>query len=123
GGVPRPMQVPLELGPPASAAQAPAPAPADAAVRVDPQLRQEVSAFLDSRRQMVEAMAGALACGDRGQLRTVAHRAAGGLALFGFQWAAWQSRGISARAAEGDLQVLREDIERLREHLQAGQVQ
>jgi CheY-like chemotaxis protein/HPt (histidine-containing phosphotransfer) domain-containing protein len=95
----------------------PAPAAPDAAVRVDPELRPEVPAFLDSRRRMVRTMAEALAAGDREQLRTVAHRAAGGLALFGFQWAAWQSRAISAGAAHRDAQALREEVERLRRHL------
>jgi HPt (histidine-containing phosphotransfer) domain-containing protein len=82
----------------------------------------EIPAFLASRRQMVEVMAAALADGNRTQLRVVAHRAAGGLALFGFQWAAWQSRRISARAAEGDAPSLWEDIERLRQHLHAVEV-
>ena len=84
---------------------------------VDPELLQEVPAFLDSRRRMVDAMAGALATGDREQLRTVAHRAAGGLALFGFRWAASQSRGISARAAQADARELATDIDLLRRHL------
>jgi hypothetical protein len=53
----------------------------------------------------------------------VAHRAAGGLALFGFEWAAWQSRGISARAAGGDPAALGADIERLRRHLDEVRVQ
>jgi signal transduction histidine kinase/DNA-binding response OmpR family regulator len=101
----------------------PVPVHPDAPITVDPGLLQEVPAFLDSRRRMVEAMMVALSGGNRAQLRSVAHRAAGGLALFGFQWAAWQSRGISARAAEGDAGTLREDIERLREHLQSVQVQ
>ena len=116
-----PVQVPLELEP-ARSMQEP-PVPADAPVRVDPELRPEVPAFLDSRRQMVEVMAAALASGNRTTLRTVAHRAAGGLALFGFQWAAWQSRQVSAGAAEGDEAALREGIERLREHLRQVQVQ
>lgn len=114
-----PQQVPLALEPPA-AREAPA-APEDA-VQVDPELRLEVPAFLNSRRQMVEAMGAALAAGNRAELRTVAHRAAGGLALFGFQWAAWQCRQVSARAAEGDEGALRDDIARLREHLRTVQV-
>jgi PAS domain S-box-containing protein len=114
-------QVPLELPLPARAPQQ-APVPAGAAVRVDPELLAEVPAFLESRRQMVEAMVGALAAGDRKLLRSVAHRAAGGLALFGFAWAAWQSRAISARAPEADAIALERDIERLREHLANVQV-
>jgi HPt (histidine-containing phosphotransfer) domain-containing protein len=71
---------------------------------------------------MVEDMASALAAGNRNGLRTVAHRAAGGLALFGFQWAAWQSRQISAAASEGEAGVLSQGIVRLREHLRDVQV-
>jgi signal transduction histidine kinase/CheY-like chemotaxis protein len=115
-----PTQVPLDLQePPGAPAAEPAPG---AAVQVDAQLLREIPAFLESRKRMVEVMAGALAEGDRQQLRAVAHRAAGGLALFGFQWAAWQSRRISTRAAEGDAPSLWEDIERLRQHLQAVEV-
>ncbi|HEX7891340.1 MAG TPA: response regulator [Ramlibacter sp.] len=114
-------QVPLELPLPTRAPQQ-SPVPAGAPVRVDPELLAEVPAFLASRRQMVEAMAGALAAGDRKQLRGMAHRAAGGLALFGFAWAAWQSRAISARAPEADAVALRQEIERLREHLASVQV-
>lgn len=107
---------PLE---PAGARPAPSgpPVAADAPVSVDPELRAEVPAFLDSRRRMVQDMAAALAAGDRAQLRTVAHRAAGGLALFGFRWAAWQSRMISAQAAEGETQALAAEITRLQQHL------
>jgi PAS domain S-box-containing protein len=100
-----------------------APVAPDAPVRVDRELLQEVPAFLDSRRRMVDSMAGALAAGDRTQLRSVAHRAAGGLALFGFQWAAWQSRAISSHAAAGEAQALQAQIERLRRHLDEVQVE
>jgi signal transduction histidine kinase/DNA-binding response OmpR family regulator len=121
GGVP--TQVPLELeAPAAAAAETAAPADATAPVQVDGELRAEVPAFLESRRQLVEGMRQALASGNREQLRAVAHRAAGGLALFGFQWAAWQSRRISQRAAEGDNAWLADEIARLREHLQQVQV-
>ncbi|HZN46454.1 MAG TPA: response regulator, partial [Ramlibacter sp.] len=119
GGTPEPAQAPLQRQPEPHDA----PVPAHAPVQVDAELLGEVPAFLDSRRRMVDAMAKALAAGDRALLHTVAHRAAGGLALFGFQWAAWRSRAISARAAGGDAQSLRDDIEALREHLQAVQVQ
>jgi PAS domain S-box-containing protein len=95
---------------------------AQAPVRIDPELAGEVPAFLESRRQLAQAMARALADGDRVQLRTLAHRAAGGLALFGFEWAAWQCRQVSAHAAEGEALSLAADIERLREHLRTVRV-
>jgi CheY-like chemotaxis protein len=118
GGAPLPTQAPLDFDA-ARPASHEAPVAPDAGVHVDPELLPEVPAFLDSRRALVETMAQALAAGDRTQLRTVAHRAAGGLALFGFQWAAWQSRRISARAQEGGVQALQDDIARLREHLRS----
>lgn len=109
---------------PASGAGGPsAPAQPLEAVHVDPELLPEVPAFLDSRRAMVQGMAAALARGDRAQLRTVAHRAAGGLALFGFRWAAWQSRRICTRAVDADPHELQQEIERLREHLDHVQVE
>jgi PAS domain S-box-containing protein len=120
GGGLVPTQVPLDLQAPPSAP--PAEPAAAAKVRVDAQLLREIPAFLESRRRMVEVMADALAEGDRKQLHAVAHRAAGGLALFGFHWAAWQSRRISARAAEGDAPSLWEEIERLRQHLHSVEV-
>jgi signal transduction histidine kinase/DNA-binding response OmpR family regulator len=114
------LRVPLELEPTRTSHVEPV--AADAPVHVDTELLQEVAAFLHSRRQMVEDMASALAAGNRNGLRTVAHRAAGGLALFGFQWAAWQSRQISAAASEGEAGVLSQGIVRLREHLRDVQV-
>nr|WP_255428073.1 response regulator [Ramlibacter cellulosilyticus] len=120
--VPVSEPAPLETAAP-RASNAEAPVLPDAAVHVDRELLGEVGAFLDSRRRLVDHMADALAAGDRTQLRTVAHRAAGGLALFGFQWAAWQSRAISAHAADGSEDALRGDIERLRRHLDEVEVQ
>jgi CheY-like chemotaxis protein/nitrogen-specific signal transduction histidine kinase len=118
-----PPQVPLRPAPrPAPRAEDQPPAAPDAPVLVDVELLPEVPAFLESRRAMVRTMAEALAGGDRNQLRSVAHRAAGGLALFGFQWAAWQSRRISQRAAEGEAEMLEKEIGRLREHLQSVRV-
>nr|WP_283254321.1 response regulator [Ramlibacter paludis] len=116
-----PAQVPLQLEAPARAEDKPPAAP-DAPVPVDAELLKEVPAFLESRRAMAATMAQALAAGDRTQLRSVAHRAAGGLALFGFQWAAWQSRRISHQAAAGEAQALEQEIARLREHLESVRV-
>jgi HPt (histidine-containing phosphotransfer) domain-containing protein len=118
GGVAAPPQAPAARNTTAAAPLSP-----EAPVHVDPELLQEVPAFLDSRRRMAETMASALDDGDREQLRVLAHRGAGGLALFGFEWAAWQSRGISARATEGSEDALREDIAGLRRHLRQVQVE
>jgi len=114
GPAPLPPQLPLGGDRPRS--------PPQAGVRVDAELLPEVPAFLASRRAMVKAMAEALAAGEREQLRAVAHRAAGGLALFGFHWAAWQSRRISQQASTGEPEELERDIAALREHLESVEV-
>lgn len=93
----------------------------DDVVHVDEDLADRVPEFLDSRRKLVEAMRAALATGDREQLRGLAHRAGGGLALYGFQWAAWQSRQIENGAAAGDHGELQQHIERLGDHLRVVQ--
>ncbi|RYF16093.1 MAG: response regulator [Comamonadaceae bacterium] len=121
GGGRAPVQFPLELEPPPAPVAA-APVAPDTPVQVDPALHTQVPSFLDSRRRMAAEMAAALASGDRGRLRALAHRAAGGLALFGFHWAAWQSRGISEQAREGDAGLLHEAIEALQAHLAGVQV-
>ncbi|MBI2770193.1 MAG: response regulator [Burkholderiales bacterium] len=97
------------------------PAPQDT-VRVDADVAAQVPAFLDSRRAMVDAMAQALAAGDREQLRGLAHRAGGGLALYGFRWAASQSRKIELQAQAGEARLLGQDIALLHEHLQTVRV-
>ncbi|RYY95143.1 MAG: Hpt domain-containing protein, partial [Comamonadaceae bacterium] len=115
-----PTQVPLQLDDPDE--ELPATPVPDADVTVDAELLEEVPAFLDSRRRMVEGMAEALVAGDRDQLRAIAHRAAGGLALFGFAWAAWQSRKVASMAAMGREEVLEAEIARLRDHLRTVRV-
>ncbi len=93
------------------------PVAASAPVQVEPSLRDEVPDFLVSRHQIIDAMEAALAAGDLAQLRELSHKATGGLALFGFAWAAWQGRRIEAGAARGARLGLQEEIDRLRTHL------
>lgn len=112
----------LELEPAAAVTPAGGVPGDDETVVVDAELFPEVPAFLASRQRMVQAMADALAAGDREQLRAVAHRAAGGLALFGFAWAAWHTRQLAASAASAPPDLLAEQIERLRAHLHAVRV-
>ena len=117
-GAPPPTQPPPDDEPAPEALARP-----DAPVRVDGELLGEVPAFLASRQQMAAAMEEALAAGARERLRALAHRAAGGLALFGFQWAAWQSRQISLQAQDGEPAELAGLIEGLRAHLRDVEVE
>ncbi len=59
----------------------------------------------------------ALAAGDRKRLRDLAHKAAGGLALFGFEWAAWQARRIEREADQAATDWLAREIDLLQAHL------
>jgi HPt (histidine-containing phosphotransfer) domain-containing protein len=86
-------------------------------VAVDPDLLPEVPAFLASRQELLRAMGEALAAGDRERLRGLAHRTGGALALYGFTWAAWQSRELELKAMEGDAAALQGGIESLAQYL------
>lgn len=88
------------------------------AVVVEAGLAAEVPAFLDSRRQLAREMDAALRRGDREALGVLAHRAGGGLALFGFSWAAAQCRRIEDEAVGGAEEgVLQEALDALSAHL------
>ncbi len=100
----------------APAAGAAAPGPADA-VAVDPDLRDSVPRFLETRRALVAELAAALAAGERESARKLAHKLAGSFALYGFAWASAESRSIQREAAEGELAPLRARCDALREHL------
>lgn len=89
----------------------------DDAVTVEAGLAAEVPAFLDSRRQLAREMAEALRRGDREAVGVLAHRAGGGLSLFGFAWAAAQCRRIEEGAAGDADAVLEEAVRALAGHL------
>jgi PAS domain S-box-containing protein len=81
-------------------------APAGEPVVVDAELKHALPGFLASRRELLEALARALAAGQAEPARALAHKLAGSLALYGFQWAAEQSKMIEQRAREGRLEGL-----------------
>jgi CheY-like chemotaxis protein len=98
--------------------QAPEPAQAsDEIVAVDPEWIELFPGFLRSQRDTVEAMARALAAGDREDVQFLAHRATGGLATMGLGWAARQSRVVEQDALRASQEELQRCIEDLREHL------
>jgi CheY-like chemotaxis protein len=86
-------------------------------LQLDPQLRDTLPGFLDSRRKLLEDAAAAIAQADRVQLRRVAHRLAGSLALYGFQWASLKTRSVEDEAHVGDLAAMAGRLEAVREHL------
>jgi len=103
--------------PVAAAAAQGAPGPDDP-VAVDEELRPALGRFLETRRALLEELAGALRDGDREQARRLAHKLAGSFALYGFRWASEESRALQRGAAAGDLAALAERCEALRAHLE-----
>jgi hypothetical protein len=63
-------------------------------------------------------MSGTLAAGDREGVRRLAHKLAGSFSLYGFAWAAAESRAIQRESAAGDLVALGGRCEALRAHLE-----
>jgi signal transduction histidine kinase/DNA-binding response OmpR family regulator len=95
----------------------------DEVVVVDPEWLEVFPGFMRSQRETVEAMARALAAGDREDVQFLAHRAFGGLATMGLHWAARQSRVVEQEALQGGREELQRRIEALREHLRRVRVE
>ena len=90
-------------------------------VQVDGDLLHLIPALLASRLQLTLDMDAALAAGDREKLRGLAHRAGGGLAIYGYAWAAWACRQVELQAAAGEPASLSGQIASVRSHLEAQQ--
>jgi CheY-like chemotaxis protein len=91
-------------------------------VVVDPDLRDALPGFLASRREMVDALARAVAAGTAEPARALAHKLAGSFALYGFHWAAGQGKMIEKRARENRMDGLAAEVDALRRHLDGVQV-
>jgi signal transduction histidine kinase/CheY-like chemotaxis protein len=89
----------------------------DEVIVVDPDWMEVFPGFVQSQRNTVEAMAGALAAGDREDVKFLAHRAGGGLGTMGLQWASRQCRIIERDALTAPVDSLERRIVGLREHL------
>jgi CheY-like chemotaxis protein len=83
----------------------------------DPDLKDALPGFLESRREMAAALAQAISEGDPGRIRALAHKLAGSLMLYGFRWAAERSKMIERRAGENALAGLAAEAAALRRHL------
>jgi signal transduction histidine kinase/DNA-binding response OmpR family regulator len=92
-------------------------APQENIIRVDPEWMEVFPGFVRAQRETVEAMARALAAGDRDDVQFLAHRAFGALAAMGMHWGARQSRSVERDALDAPSQQLEEKISALREHL------
>ncbi|MGE0498866.1 MAG: PAS domain-containing protein [Ramlibacter sp.] len=86
-------------------------------VPVDAGLWPLIEGFLASRRALCADLARALQRGDREAARGLAHKLAGSLALYGFQWAAGSSREIERRSGVDGLAELGVRVGVLQAHL------
>lgn len=102
---------------PPPAQPAPAEARSDDPVAVDEDIRPVLPQFMQSRRELVEQMAAAIAAGECDELRRIAHQLAGSFGLYGFAWASEQARWIEKNAAAADAATLSELAAALRQHL------
>ncbi len=105
---------------PAAAASAPGP---DDPVAVDPDMRDSVARFLETRRALAAELRAALAAGEREPARKLAHKLAGSFALYRFDWAAAASRALQNDALGGDLAELLRRCDALQAHLEAVKLQ
>jgi len=87
-------------------------------VDVDPDMLVALPRFVETRTALLEELRCALQAGERETARRLAHKLAGSLALYRFDWAADESRAIQRAAADGgDLAALAGRCEALRRHL------
>jgi CheY-like chemotaxis protein len=114
-------ELPDALAPAAAAAGA-APGPGDP-VAVDPDLRDSLPRFLETRRALAAELRAALAAGEREAARKLAHKLAGSLALYRFAWAASAARALQHDAPAGELPDLLSRCDALRAHLEAVKLQ
>jgi CheY-like chemotaxis protein len=91
-------------------------------ILVDPDLKDALPGFLESRRAMAGELAQAIAESDAERIRALAHKLAGSLMLYGFDWAAERSKMIGRRAGENALAGLAAEAAELRRHLDGVQV-
>lgn len=90
----------------------------DDPVDVDPDMLGALPRFVETRGALLEDLRRALQAGERETARRLAHKLAGSLALYRFDWAAGESRAIQQAAADGgELAALAGRCEALRRHL------
>jgi signal transduction histidine kinase/DNA-binding response OmpR family regulator len=97
--------------------------PDDEVVVVDPEWIEVFPGFMRLQRETADAMARALAAGDREDVQFLAHRAFGGLATMGLHSAARQSRAVEQDALHASKEELEQRIDALREHLRKVRVE
>lgn len=76
-----------------------------------------LESFLQSRRELAAQLVAAIEAGDREHARRLAHKIAGGLAMYGFAAAGEQAAAIERATGEADAAALRSDALALQQAL------
>lgn len=97
--------------------QAPPASSSPNTVELDPETKDLLPAFIESRREVLDEIERALDNGDFAQLRRASHRLAGSFGLYGFHWASDQARRLEAEAQNGNRDTMTELLGALRNHL------
>lgn len=89
----------------------------EAVLRVPAAWVEAFPGYLQAQRRTLDAIARALAEGDRDSVRLLAHRACGALSLVGLHWAARQCRALEHHAVGDSAGELEQRVVAVREHL------
>ncbi len=84
---------------------------------MDEDFAELVPEFLASRRELLVELRLALQRGEREAARRLAHRLAGGFAMYGFHWAGDTSRALESETSDGNIAGLLPAVEALEQHL------
>lgn len=104
------VDLPLELAPESARA-------AEEVLRLPAAWVEAFPGYLQAQRRTLDAIAQALAEGDRENVRLLAHRACGALSLVGLHWAARECRALEQAAARETTAELEQRLAVVREHM------
>jgi CheY-like chemotaxis protein/HPt (histidine-containing phosphotransfer) domain-containing protein len=91
-------------------------------IEVDPDMKDVITAFVQSRRSVLDEIERTLETRDFVQLRRLAHRLAGSLGLYGFRRASDQALRLEKAAQNGNRELFAEVLSALRRHLETVEV-
>ncbi|CAK0759862.1 histidine kinase [Gammaproteobacteria bacterium] len=91
-------------------------------VRVDLDMSEEIPHFLHSRRILVADMRQALAAEDWESVRKLAHKLAGSLGMFGFEWASRTCKEIESAVLKGEFPLIAAKATAVARHLETVEI-
>jgi len=87
-------------------------------IEVDPDLKDILPGFIESRREILNKIAQKLSAGELVELRRLAHLLSGSLAMYGFQWASNQAHRMEIEAESGNAAPIADLLATLKRHFE-----